>query len=113
MLVAREIAATPNLHRNRQFVAVQRARVLTWLWPCLSLPGILLRVFRINVNQLDDEVSVGARRSSEELRCDFASNSQIFFKRRTGKCQHMRAAIDETLVCDFPSLPITGRIGRS
>src|SRR6185436_10392774 len=71
MFVTREITATPDLHRNRQLVAVQRARVLTWLWSSLRLPRVRLRVFRINVNQLDDEVAIGARSSGDELCLDF------------------------------------------
>ena len=60
LLVALKITAAAHLHRNRQFVSIQRLGVLAWLRAVIRIPGVLLRVLRIYVDQLDDEIAVAS-----------------------------------------------------
>ena len=66
------------------------------------VPRVLLRVLRIDVDQLDDEVAVGAGGGGEELGGDLAGDDDVVIERRAHIGQHVGAMIDEALVGDFP-----------
>ena len=63
-----EIAATANFHCDRKLVAVQRLSILAWLWTFVRIPRVLLRILRVDIDQLDDEIAVSAGGGGEEIR---------------------------------------------
>src|SRR6267378_111871 len=77
LFIAFEVTTAPNLHRDRKFVAVQRVRVLPGLGTSLRIPCILLGIFGVDVDQLDDEVCVSAGGGREELGGHWASDRQV------------------------------------
>ena len=111
MLVTRVVPAPADLHRDRQLVAVDRPGILARFGPVLGVPGVLLRILRIGVDQLDDEVGIGPGGGGEEVRGQLTGHGQIVLQRCAYERQHVGPPIDEALVGSLPRPPVTGGIG--
>ena len=112
LFVADEITAATDLHGDGQLVAIQRLRVLTGLGALVRVPGRLLSVVGINVDQFHDEVRIGARSGCKEFGGERPGDDKIVFEWRADITQHVRTIVDKPLIGDFPGAPVSSGIGR-
>ena len=104
-------AAAADFHGDGEFIAVEGLSVVAGLGPSVGVPIILDGVVGIDVDQLDDEVTVSARGGSVELGGDGAGNGEVFVEGRAEEGEYVGAVVDEALVRDFPFAPVAARIG--
>ncbi len=95
-----------DLHRDRQFVSIERPCVRARRRPGLGVPRVRLRVFGVDVDQLDYEVCVGPRGRREQRRRQRAGNGDVMIQRRADVREHVGAPLDESLVGHFPAPPV-------
>src|SRR3954463_5620046 len=110
--IAAQIAASPYFHGNRQLVAIQRVRILARLWPFFRVPGILLSVLWVGVNQFHDEIAVGTGGGSKQLRRERPRNHKIAIQRLAHESENIRSVIDEPLIGNLPGSPVALGVGR-
>src|ERR1700739_108139 len=108
--VAGEVAPAAPLHCEWRFIGLERLRILAWLRPLVRIPIVLLRVFRIDVNQFHDEVTVRPRGRSEKLRRELTGDGEIVLQGRADEGEDIGSVIDEALIGDFPGAPVPARI---
>jgi hypothetical protein len=65
--VAPKIAAAADLHGDRQFVPIERLSVLTGFGALVRGPCVFLRIVGIEVDQLQDEITVATGSRGEQL----------------------------------------------
>ena len=109
-LVAFEIAAPPNFHGDGKLVAVERLRVLAWLWAIVFFPCVFLRFFGIDIDQFHDEITISAGSRSEEIRCNRSGDGEIVVERSADESEYVRTMVNKTLVCNFPCSPVSAGI---
>ena len=80
-LVTFQIAAAAHFHGDGEFVAVQRLGVLSGPGAGFGIPVVLLRILGIDVNQLDDEIAVGAGGRGEEMGGQRPGDGEIVVER--------------------------------
>ena len=71
-----------------------------------------IRLFGIDIDQLDDPVAVGAAGRGEELRDDRADDVEILRQGLGLVAEHVGAEVDEPLILDQPLGPLAIRIER-
>jgi hypothetical protein len=93
-----DIASAEDVDADRQLVA-GHARLR-------ALRPLLRNVVRIDVDDLDHPVAVGAAGRREQVHLGAAHDVHRRGQRRGGVADHVRAAVDEALVAYQPAVPL-------
>src|SRR5882724_2272223 len=101
VLVAREVATAAHLHRDRQLVAVHRARVLVRRGASVGIPRVRLRVFRVHVDQLHHKVGIAAGGGCEQIGRYLSGDRQGVLERCAREGEDVGPLIDEPLILDL------------
>src|SRR6266566_472136 len=110
LLEALVVAAATDLHGDRELVAVHGSRVLAGGGPRVRVPAVRLRVLRIDVDQLDDEVGVAAGGRCEQVGSHLARDREVVLERRAHEREDVRPPVHEALVLYLPGAPVAAGV---
>lgn len=110
MLVAMQETTAADFYGDGQFISVERIGVAGGLVR-RNIVGADLTALRVDVDQLDDEVGIGAGGGGVEGGGDGAGDDDIMIERRALKGEDVGAMLDEALIGDFPGGPLGFRVG--